>query len=624
VTATFGDLARLTSHHLDEAVTIPAMTITAGTAATAAHELHRLVNVLSRYLKRAAPYDEVEATTDPDLPGWRRAIGPARQALELASGGLLAESQHEAVRPGAAQPDPVIAELTAATSCMSAGLDLLNSHFAADHEGIWNDMSPWSPVVRSYAVTQALVEQVMRWLGKLALLPDSLSIACDIAGISTAREPFDTGRYWLLTAVSALSGALRTSPVKAEDTDLLMAIPPNLVPDRSPPRPVESVRELTEGIHVSATRLRAVASRTAGHAAWSPAATTDSWKWTATATAIVFSLSQHMLITLAEHASRWPACEGTSSLLHTAAGLAAESCTRWRQVARAWGDLRTETHGLTAPEIQDTSDLLLRVGRLAFNDPDWTPSRSRETAQLPNQARQVPDGAQAAEIAGALHQAADALGELAAATMRQTRTASNAGRLLVPTRTLPARYNVPYAYWHAPPRPAEALLREYQDAVHRSEETAVAAGAAAVSLGAQQSTLSPRVAAIAVTRDPSTSTSGARLREGTRTIRAGTSSGRAETGTGPRGPTERALRRLGFGEDDILMLRAKAIDNAGRNLINDARIESPQESRGYVRKRGPAAMAAENFPGSGSGLHETAHPTAAKKSLPQPRRSPAL
>jgi hypothetical protein len=286
--------------------------------------------------------------------------------------------------------------------------------------------------------------------------------------------------------------------------------------------------------------------------------------------------------------------------------------------------LRTETHGLTAPEIQDISDLLLRVGRLAFNDPDWTPSRSRKTAQLQYRARRVRDGAQAAEIAVALHQAADALGELATATMRKARTASGAGRLLVPTHSLPARYNVPYAYWHAPPQPAEALLKEYRDAVHGSTDAAVAVGAAAISLGAPQSTLSPRLAAIAMMRDPSTSTPEARLREGTRTIRARPSPGRAEAGTGPRGPTERALRRLGFGEDDILMLRAKAIDNAGRNLINDASIESPQESPGHGRKRSPAAMAAENFPGSGSGLHETAHPTAAKESLPQPRHSPTL
>jgi hypothetical protein len=42
-------------------------------------------------------------------------------------------------------------------------------------------------------------------------------------------------------------------------------------------------------------------------------------------------------------------------------------------VASAWNDISTETRGLTGPGIPDTGDLIVRLGRLAFASPQWTP-----------------------------------------------------------------------------------------------------------------------------------------------------------------------------------------------------------------------------------------------------------
>jgi hypothetical protein len=70
-------------------------------------------------------------------------------------------------------------------------------------------------------------------------------------------------RPWLLSAGAAIQKARRSNPAGTTDTGLLMAIPANSVPDRRPPQPSEAIAVLTEGIEVSATRLRAIAVRTA-------------------------------------------------------------------------------------------------------------------------------------------------------------------------------------------------------------------------------------------------------------------------------------------------------------------------------------------------------------------------
>src|ERR1035441_3426828 len=342
---TFGDIIGQVDPHLDAAIKFPAMALDGDTALAAGHEMHRLALTLSRYLRDVAPPDVVEAVTSRDLPEWMRAAVDAREALQLAAASLRPKPGPVDVSV-ADPPGPVAAHPSAAAAFLSAGRDLLHTHFATEAEGAQVDHSEWAPIVRSEASTRAVLEEVARWLGKLTLLGDALSIACAVSDISPAPENLNwaDARPWLLSAGAA-------------------------------------------------TRLRAIAARTAGQAAWSPAATTDSWKWTATAAAIISHLSEHMLRSLAGRAGQWQWPPGTGPQLHATVEASAEACTQWQEVVIAWGDLCTESRGLTAPGITDTSDLVLRVGRLAFTDPDWTPSQARRTAPLRDPADLAPDAA---------------------------------------------------------------------------------------------------------------------------------------------------------------------------------------------------------------------------------------
>ena len=490
MTAAFGDLAAAADQHLDAAITVPAMAVGEQAALAAGAELHRLALTLSRYLRDVAPYDVVEAVTSRDLPEWTRSAVDAREALDHAAAILSAGS------PGLTEAEPgspMVGHLSAAGLALAAGRDLLHSHGVTDVHGRRRDHSQWAPAVSSAAVTRALVQAIARWSGKLTLLAEAVTIACAVNDASPRVEHVASSRRWLLSAGLAAGKAGRDNPATEADTALLMTIPLNAIPGRRPPQPPEAITDLAAGIEVSAARLRAIVARTEGQASWSPAATTDSWKWTASAAAVVFHLGGHMLRSITERTRQWECPPETRQLLHAAAEQATAACNRWRDVESAWGDLCTETRGRTAPGITDLSDLLLRIGRLAYTDPGWTPAQARRSAQLRGPADLAPDAEQASFLVSALRHASDALARVAAATLRDVGAAHAAGRFYVPTRTLPARYDVPYPYWHAPPGTVGAVLGAYQEAAHATTEAAAALGAAAISFGVPRSALpSPR------------------------------------------------------------------------------------------------------------------------------------
>jgi len=622
--ATFGEMAGRAELYLDAAITGPAMALGQEAVLAAGHELHRLTLTLSRYLRDVAPYDEVEAVTSQELPGWVPAAVDAREALQLAAASLPAEPGPVSM-PATEPADPMVARLAAAAASLSAGRDLLHTHVVPEAEGAWLDRSEWAAVVRSEPVTRAVLEEVARWSRKLTLVADALSIACAVHHASPAPEHLNLGgaRNWLLTSTSALQKATRSNPATAVDTELLIAIPANMVPGRRLPQPRESIADLTEGIVVSASRLRVIAAGTTGQAAWSPAATTESWKQAATAAAIVAHLSEHMLRSIAGRASQWqnPVDAG---LLQDAAEVTAQACARWQEVVVAWGDLCTETRGLNAPGITDTSDLVLRVGRLAFTDPDWTPSQARSAAPLRAPADLAPDPAQAAALVRVLHQAADALARVAAAALRDVGAAAGAGRLYVPTRTLPPRRDIFYPYWHAAQAAVDAVLSAYQEVVQTSRQAAVALGAAAVRFDVPRAAMAPRMAVAGPAQSASADRAAAGPAEDTGITRSVPASGLPGTVTEPpAGPAEQALRRLGSA-DPLLLLRAKAIDKAGRKLISEARNESAGiEGSGHVRGISAPAKAAESFPRDPRALSGPA--AAARRGGTQswrPRRAP--
>src|ERR1700722_8520734 len=45
----------------------------------------------------------------------------------------------------------------------------------------------------------------------------------------------------------------------------------------------------------------------------------------------------------------------------------------WIRSASVWGDFTTETRSVSNPAVLEMGDLVIRMGRLAFDNPQWTP-----------------------------------------------------------------------------------------------------------------------------------------------------------------------------------------------------------------------------------------------------------
>ena len=593
MTATFGDLAAAADQHLDAAIMTGAIAVSEPEAQAAEADLRRLTFTLSRYMRDLAPHDQVEAIISPDLPAWTRSAVDAREALDQATLVLRADSPDFTD----AEPcTPMSAHLRAAGIALAAGCDLLHGHRVTDVYGRRRDRSEWAPVVSSAGVARAMMEAVARWSLKLTQLADTLAIACAVNDVRSVTEHVMGSRNWLLSAGLAAGKASRGNPATAADTALLMSIPLNEVPDRRPPEPPEAFADLAAGIEMSATRLRGVVAQTEGQAAWPPAATTDSWKWSATAAAVVFHLSGHLLRSITEDGSRWECPPEIGQLLRAAAEGSAAASLRWRDLASTWGDLCTETRGRTAPGMADLSDLVLRVGRLGYTDPGWSPSQGRRSAQLRNPADLVPNAGGASILVGALRHASVALARLAAATLHDVDAAHAAGRFYVPTRTLSARYDITYPYWHAPPGPVEAVLSGYKKAGQATTEAAAALGEAALGLGVSSYALAPPMATADPALDADVNRATAAPASDPRAIEAADITALSSATRRAAGPVERALRDLASA-DPILLLRAKVIDEAGQRLVAEVRNEARAGGDGnQVRAENAAARAAQSFP----------------------------
>jgi hypothetical protein len=129
----------------------------------------------------------------------------------------------------------------------------------------------------------------------------------------------------------------------------------------------------------------------------------------------------------------------------------------WHQVDRAWDTMITESRMLPTQAMTDASDLVLRMGRLVWDDPHWTPARSRRAPHR-DPAALAPGASTVVTVIAAVHQLADALARVAKADLDAVETADHAGRLYVPTRSLPED-DVPRPFATAPPPDARCCMR---------------------------------------------------------------------------------------------------------------------------------------------------------------------
>lgn len=632
--AVLGDFLGAASEHLEAAVVVGDGQL--ADLPGVARGLHRLVAVMSHCLDDLAPCDEVEASTWGDLHAWERVIIDAGEALRIAADclrrGAAAQGSQAAVTASWRER-----HLADAAVSLAAGRDLLHTHRAPDPDGFFQDRSEWGPVVTSLPVTRALANDITWWSWRLApftawLAGSASSYALphtpDQAVSAAMRDELVSAGQWLQAARTAVRPALDADPVRATDTELLRAIPGSGVPERHPPGSAgESVAELCDGIAVSAARLRAMMRGTPERASWSPLITSGGWQWMAQAAAVTSHLSELALRSLADRAGQLPAPPATGVQLESAAGALAGMRTAWQHVGAMWSTLITETRLLQTPAMTEASDLVLRIGRLVWDNPRWTPARAdRGPRRAP--AALAPGSAAVSAVLAAAHQAVDALAHVAMTDIATLKAADRAGRLYVSTRSLSGD-DIPRPYVIAPVSRYRAMRDAYRAALDASIEAAQQLDVIALAARAPSMTLALARAAVPVQAHRRIRLDPGRLDDPQPASPAFFRNSRAYTRKA--GSLERAMadRRI---SDPVILLRATAIDNAARRLIIEAENIKSGSGASAAHEgeqhsvRGAAELAAQGFPngpatGPPAGIQDIG-PASPATPAPAPRTGP--
>ena len=200
----------------------------------------------------------------------------------------------------------------------------------------------------------------------------------------------------------------------------------------------------------------------------------------AQAAAVTSHVSELVLRSLASRTSELPTPPLTETQLRAAADFMADMRAAWHEVDQMWDMMITETKRQPASTaMTDASDLVLRIGRLTWDDPRWTPAHSRRAPLRPPDVM-APDADAVRVVIAAVHQAADAMAIVAETDGDAVVTASTAGRFFVPTRSLPAYKDVPRPFAPAPATRCQALQKTYDAALHASRKAADALGELAI------------------------------------------------------------------------------------------------------------------------------------------------
>jgi hypothetical protein len=267
------------------------------------------------------------------------------------------------------------------------------THIVPDPDGLAREQSDWAPVVTSLSVMRGLGNEIAVWSARLApftawlagLAPPHISRPItDQSFVSSPREELASASQWLRAASATLHPALDADAVRPEDAELLRAIPAAFPPQRQALGPAaESIAELCCGITVSASRLTAAAYRDRDRGSWSPDLTSGGWQWMAQAAAVTSHLSELALRSLAVRAGQLAGLAVTEERLNDAADAMIGMREAWQRVSLMWNTVITERRLLPTPAMSEASDLVLRMGRLVWDNSQWTPARAHRGTREP-------------------------------------------------------------------------------------------------------------------------------------------------------------------------------------------------------------------------------------------------
>ena len=490
MTAVFGDFLRPAGEHITAAVSIQDQ-LPAEATYGIVRQFGRLLSTLARYLGDLPGPDEFEAAMAQSLSPEAQTALDARIALRRG----VQSMRHAMNSLGDVAIDdshPAVQHLSAAADFLAAGRDLLQTHFADGPRGAREDRSYWAPVITSPPVTAALLGELAGCALRLGPWAARLLVAATMEQGVPAATLLDlhTASHCTWVAGATVRAAQRTHPPTADGYRLLYSIPANFPPPRVAPSGGEQVRDLYDGVLFTAERLRQAARRFAPRSRWPPTATSATWRKNALASAVTGHASELILRTLAERANQLAAGPATCTQLHQAADAISQAWPEWRAIAHHWDILSTGIHRGTgtSPVATEFGDLVLRIGRLAYRNEQWTPA-CRDTSLIRDLADLVPALGDVISVIAAVHTAADAVTHIAIQDREAVYTATAASQLYMPTRLLPDECDVPFPYTPALQSRADALLASYDTAINRSTRTTALLGDLAIATKATTSTL---------------------------------------------------------------------------------------------------------------------------------------
>jgi hypothetical protein len=584
--ATFGDFAATASRQLELlrncAIAQRSGRASARTSADICSGIRRAVHTMVGYADDAGRVlDALPRSERRSFTPWIRAAEVTRTALTDADACLR---PYAGARRRAGHPRPDPDALSAAVRAMTLGRDLLHTHLGPRSGENLGHRSEWAPVVTSAPIACALLHHVGGWARQLAPHA-SRAVALSQGAASQDREGLYSASRSLWITSWAIGTAQDHQPVPPDHLRLTAAIPVNECLPACLPGKSEPVASLCAGVISTAERLRSASTRTAR----SLVTSRDSFRHTAGCCAVTASNLRIILRTLGSD-------DGLPSPSLMAVSDAADRArSTWLQVAEAWDHITTETRGATGQTATETTALALWTGRLAYASPDWTPALGprhelRSLAELADSPEQV------CHLIDAVHHSFHTLAEVAEAELNQARTAGTTGRLVVPTRSLPEDFDVPYRFAPAPSTQCEPLLSSYQSAHHASRDGTDAVAEVAAEMNAPSRMLST-FRQIARHREHASARQGPRS---VTTTGSSSASVRPVDIDGPMppppGPVERILIDLNIAERTDLD-QAAALDVAADQLILRAATNArrAQPTRDLSRSAGTAELITSLF-----------------------------
>lgn len=227
----------------------------------------------------------------------------------------------------------------------------------------------------------------------------------------------------------------------------------------------------------------------------------------------------------------------------------------WLSAADAWDIVTTDAQGRVSPVVSDVSDMLIRAGRLAFDNPGWTP-RSAHRAPPRAPADLIADGPALVTVITAAHHAVDGLARAADSDFRAIFGAARGGRLYQSRLTLPGWQKARDRYVPATQETIDRLLDCYQATAQATRRAAAVLDVVARAVGAPSVYLSMARAA----HEPETHTT-SDLAFSAKVSPVPQASHEESRLPAKAGPMQQKVERLGI-SDKHVRLRAALIDQS--------------------------------------------------------------